>query len=280
MLHYLRAARNKAFDKVDRTDMWKAMEIMEIDNKLIKLVKQRYKETKFKVEIEGYESDWQTQHTGIRQGCTLSPYLFLIVKTAMFEDVHQIIGNKLEENRVPGAYVDEVTYADDTICFSIDTTTINKFIKVIEEQWFIYGLKLNKHKCEIITTHPLANINFKDNTKVPTVILATYLGCNIEIRTNNREEQPKRFANNMITMTNLDIVWRHNHCDTAIKIYTADAYRRSKLLYGLESAQRIPSITKKLESFQLKVLRKILRLDTTYIDMANNNQVVFRKDNA
>ena len=80
----------------------------------------------------------------------------------------------------------------------------------------------------------------------------------------------------MITMKKLDTFWRHSNCDTAIKVYTAEAVLRSKLLYGLESAQLIPSVSKRLETFQLKVLRKILRLDTTYIDRLNTNSSVFQ----
>ena len=63
------------------------------------------------------------------------------------------------------------------------------------------------------------------------------------------------------------------------EVYTADAVLRSKLLYGLESAQLIPSVLKKLETFQLKVLRKILKIDTTYINRVNSNASVFNRIN-
>ena len=62
-----------------------------------------------------------------------------------------------------------------------------------------------------------------------------------------------------------------------MKVYTADAILRAKLLCGLESAQLIPSIAKRIETLQLKVLRKILRLNTTYIDRENNNYSIFEK---
>ena len=65
-----------------------AMKRMGIDTQLINLAKPVYKRTTFKVEIEGNSSNWQEQHTGIRQGCPLSPYLFLIVMTVMFDVVY------------------------------------------------------------------------------------------------------------------------------------------------------------------------------------------------
>ena len=128
--------------------MLNAMERIEINPKLKDLVKTLYKNTKFKVEIDGRTFDWQTQSTGIRQGCPLSPYLFLIVMTTMFHDVHQETDKYLENQRVPGADFDEVTYADDTICISTDTKAMNKLLEAIEWEGFRYGLKLNKEKCE------------------------------------------------------------------------------------------------------------------------------------
>ncbi len=87
----------KAFDKVDREEMFNAVERMEADPQLIKLVNTLDKNTQCKVDVDGYTSDWQTQRTGIIQGCPLSPYLFLIVMTVMFFDVHQELNEELLE---------------------------------------------------------------------------------------------------------------------------------------------------------------------------------------
>ena len=94
------------------------MKRMGVDQEMINITKSLYRDTQFCVEIDGDTSDWMLQNTGIRQGCPLSPYLFLIVMTTLFHDVHQLMDDDLRKHRVPGAGFDEVAYADDTICIS------------------------------------------------------------------------------------------------------------------------------------------------------------------
>ena len=52
-----------------------------------------------------------------------------------------------------------------------------------------------------------------------------------------------------------------------------------QLLYGLESAQLNESVKKRLDTFQLRGLRKILGMKTTFIDRSNTNEEVFRRAN-
>ena len=128
------------------------------------------------------------------------------------------MNHRLENDRVPGADFDEVTYADDTICFTSNTQVMNISIAEMEEAGFRYGPKLNKTKCEQMTAHPNTHIHFSDNTRVPKVRLATYLGCTVGVKTSSGEELSTRFADTVITMRKLDSFWRHSNCDVASKI--------------------------------------------------------------
>ena len=78
----------KAFDKVRHEALFLTLERMQIPMKFINLVKAAYHNPTFDVCIDKNYSKAHKQETGIRQGCPLSPYLFLLVMTALFEDVH------------------------------------------------------------------------------------------------------------------------------------------------------------------------------------------------
>ena len=95
-----------------------------------------YSKPQFKVEMDGDDFQWYTQHTGIRQGCPLSPYLFLIVMTVIFHDVHarENVRETLQHNRILGAVFDEVLYADDTIIFSESAEALEELLAEIERE--------------------------------------------------------------------------------------------------------------------------------------------------
>ena len=155
----------------------------------------------------------------------------------------------------------------------------NKFSKDIEIEGNKYGLKLNKNRCELLSTSINANIHFQDGVKVNKKPEVEYLGFQLNQYSNITQELSKRIAICMTVLKRLDIFWRHCVVTTAFKITVHDAVIRAKLLYGLESAQLTPSNQRRIETFQLKGLRKILRLTTTYVERANTNSEVFRKAN-
>ena len=107
----------------------------------------------------------------------------------------------------------------------------------------------------------------------------TYLGCQINKYSNSSQEISKRIMICMTILKKLDIFWRHCDLTTASKITVLDAVIRPKLLYGIDSAQLTPSHQRRIEVFQLKGLRKILKMTTIYVERNNSNAEVFRKAN-
>ena len=90
-----------------------------------------------------------------------------------------------------------------------------------------------------------------------------------------KKEVSKRISECMAILNKMDPCWKHLENPTKWKLRIYDAVIKTKLLYGLESVQLNDSLKKRLDAFQLKGLRKILRMSTTFVDRANTNQTVY-----
>jgi hypothetical protein len=112
----------KAFDKIKHDLLIEVLESYCVPTKLLNLIKNIYEQPKFKVEIEGVESGWYQQSSGIRQGCPLSPYLFILVMNRIFEQVTELKGdfcrkyfNEASDSiNIANEDFSEILFADDT----------------------------------------------------------------------------------------------------------------------------------------------------------------------
>ena len=124
---------------------------------------------------------------------------------------------------------------------------VNQFIQNIETIGADYGLKLNKTKCELLTTEKEPNIHFADNTKVTKKDEVKYLGCQINQQGDTRNEIGKRIANAWNTLQKLQICWKRSNCPITFKIIALDAIVRSKLIYGTDAMQLNEPELKRME---------------------------------
>ena len=116
---------------------------MNVPDQYVNAIREVYRRPTFRVEMEGQISQWTKQTAGIRQGCPLSPYLFIVLMSVLFQDIHQGDKLKLHEHRVLGMETDEILYADDTICISEDEEALSRLLQAIEVEGGKYGLRLN-----------------------------------------------------------------------------------------------------------------------------------------
>ncbi|VDO86398.1 unnamed protein product [Schistosoma curassoni] len=85
----------KAFDSVDRRTLWKLRRHYGVPEKIVNIIRNSYDELQCKVVHGGQLADAFQVRTGVRQGCLLSPFLFLLVvdwimKTSTSEGKHRI----------------------------------------------------------------------------------------------------------------------------------------------------------------------------------------------
>ena len=69
----------KAFDSVDKETLWKVLRHYGVPKKLVNTIKISYEEMSRRVIHEGQLTKNCEVRTGVRQGCLLSPLLFILV---------------------------------------------------------------------------------------------------------------------------------------------------------------------------------------------------------
>jgi hypothetical protein len=69
---------------------------------------------------------------------------------------------------------------------------------------------------------------------------ATYLGCDINKNTDMNKEIGKRIQKCATILNRLNQFWLHSNCDKLFKLRVYNMVIRSKLMYGLETAQLNP----------------------------------------
>ena len=273
----------KAFDKISQPKMLEVLRRLQVPDRIYRLIKDFYANPQFKVRSGEKESEWRFQNSGIRQGCPLSPYLFVLVMGALFADIKRELCTPRQLQPIDGIYFSEILFADDTLIFGANTQCINKLLHAIERHSAYYGLKLNYGKWVNLTANQrTSSVRFSPDGPaagrlVPRQRSATYLGTLLTDIFDNKAEIANRLGDCIATCNRLKIFWTKANTSIKWKIQVFNANIRSKLLYGLECIQLTGAEISKLNAFQNKSLRRILGKPPTFLDREQTNEHMYRE---
>ena len=269
----------KAFDKIRHEWLLKTLESYKLPSNILNLIKSFYETPLFKVVVEGVSSPWFTQSAGIRQGCPLSPYLFLLVMNRIFEQVHNVKEQVSQmSTNTPFNYYEfanvnfsEILFADDTLIFAAQGGSLEHLLWAVEEVSQVYGLRLNRTKCASISLKGTREIMFSNGELVPQEDNAEYLGVMMNATADPVVEVNRRLAAARYVWLKLHIFWRHGLLTMRDKLLIYDALIGSKLSYGLHVLSLREGLINKLDAFYYKGLRKILKVPSTFINRHYSN---------
>jgi len=266
----------KAFDKVDQKKLINALYRLNIPAKILKIIESFYRDPKFRVkDVEGL-SGYRKQRAGIRQGCPLSPYLFILLMTVIFHDVHAEVDDSIRAYKIDVAPIWELLYADDTMIMGNRAREINILLKQIEIESEKYNLKLNHDKCFYIGMNGKANIHFKDGKKIAKADKYEYLGGTITPNASRNAEISSRMSKALGTCKKLKLFWKKTNASIGWKIQVYNAIIISQLIYGLNTLNITPSIKDRLNAFHMRGIRYILNIDHSYYSRISNEEVLNR----
>ena len=109
----------KAFDSIDRATLWKIMRHYGIPQKLVTLVDKMYDGTTCRILNEGQLTDSFQIKTGVKQGCLLSPFLFILALDWLLKEVTRGKRNGIQWTL--WNQLDDLDFADDIALLSHNT---------------------------------------------------------------------------------------------------------------------------------------------------------------
>ena len=269
----------KAFDKIHQGKLLEALRRIGIPSKMIRVIESMYRAPRFSVKEKGRRSTERRQRTGIRQGCPLSPYLFIVVMTVMMTDIEKGMTegetNVMAESLPMGAEGHDLFfYADDTLILASTAEAAELMLRKIQTESAKYNVRLNRRKCVLLGMNSIHNVYYADGEAMPVTSKAPYLGTRMDARGNPHVDVSTRIANASIVLSKFDIFWKRAPVSITWELRVHDAVIANKFPYGLESANLTQAEYARLDAFQVNALRRILRVPHPYYSGVSNNRVM------
>jgi len=249
----------KAFDSIVREKLWNILKSYGIPELFVDIIKEMYKGSMSCVINNRQTSEWFPVRTGVRQGCVMSGFLFIIAVDWIMRKT--TTGRKTGLRWKFTTMLEDLDYADDIALLSSKHQHMQEKTNRICKNAENIGLQINTDKTKVLrlncrVTNPI-EIKGKSVEDVDTF---TYLGAIIN-KTGGATEDIKHrlsLARNAFAM--LNPVWNSTKYSRKTKIRVFNSNVMSVLLYGAEMWKTNESDITRLETFQRKCLRRILRI--------------------
>lgn len=181
---------SKAFDMVDTKKLGEILLSYEVPAYLINRLIASILNEKSTIRWHNSRTTSRQRTRGVKQGCPISPYLFVIVLNFAIKRVcdRLHIDPNLSDLKLPFL----LAYADDIVLIGESLDSLSSLLTELEKELLGIGLTLNDEKCKILLRDPLqrlpplqdyANIA---NKRIKVVHVLRYLGVYVSSDLNRR----------------------------------------------------------------------------------------------
>ena len=229
-----------------------------IPTKMIQMVKALYEDFQCSVIDEGVTTERFPVMTGVKQGCYMSGFLFLLA-------IDWVMQRKTDGERT-GIRWDFTTMLED-LDFAYDLTLLSSAMNHLQQKTsrlevntVKVGLKLNDKKCKVMKANSKNDekLRVRGNV-VEEVESLTYLGANITKDGGGAVDVSRRIALASAQFKRISNIWQASDNSRKTKVSLFKSLVLSVLLYGYETWKLTKGEEEKLDTFQNKCLRKILK---------------------
>ena len=153
---------SKAFDRIRPVAMFLPLKRLGVPAHVCRVVQELVRNPLFAVIMGEHVSACIQQNCGIRQGCTLSPLLFILLQTVLLHDVQQQYPRKHPLANTPRLPFFDVEFADDTVLIARTQEQMQDLLLLVQEEAAKYNLHLNLDKTKLILYNSQGKIFFSN----------------------------------------------------------------------------------------------------------------------
>ena len=223
----------------------------------------------------GIRSELQPQRSGISQGCTLSPLLFIMVMSVLLHDAVRALSPEAHAAYQRGDLADLV-YADDTLILGVCDAHVSEYLVAIEDAGKRFGLELHAAKFQLVSTDASTVINTPGGNRIPLNCSMAYLGSVVAATGEKDSELNRRLGMAKADFIAISKVWSHSSLTWKRKLRIFAAVIESKLLYSLTSKCLSVAAARRLDGFQNRCIRRIIGVKPAFESRVSNRDVLGR----
>ena len=274
----------KAFDTVSREGLWQIMSKFGCPETFIAIVREFHDGMQVSVQDNGDHSEPFNVTNGVKQGCVLAPTLFSLMFSAMLIDAFKEESYGVDiRYRYDGGGLFKPTrlkattktstdsardflFADDCALNATSEEDMQASMDLFSQACKNFGLTISIKKTEVLH-QPAPGTDYIEPTikcegqTLPAAEKFTYLGSTLSRSASLDDEISKRLSKASSAFGRLrEPAWERKGIGVKTKIKVYNAVVLPSLLYGCETWTVYSRHSKKLNSFHLRCLRKILRI--------------------
>nr|KAG5703541.1 hypothetical protein BaRGS_020175 [Batillaria attramentaria] len=257
--HFAQHDFEKAFDSVDREALWKLLRHYGVPWKIISLIRCTYQDMSCRIAHAGQLSESFEVKTGVRQGCLLSPFLFLLVINWIMKTT--TTGRKNGTQWTLWMQLDDLDFADDLALLSHSHSQMQDKTTCLEATSAGTGLNINRKKTELMKINTTANTTVTvGGEPIREVESFVYLGSVVDGQGGTDRDITARMGKARAAMVMLKNVWASKVVSIRTKLRIFNSNVKSVLLYGCETWRTTKAMQQKIQIFLNTCLRRIFNI--------------------
>ena len=249
----------KAFDSVDRETMRKLLRHCGVPMKIISLTRCTFQDMTCRIAHAGQLSESFEVKTGVRQGCLLSPFLFLLVIEWIMKTTTTGRNNGIQWTL--WTQLDDLNFTDDLALLSNNQSQMQDKTTLLETTSAGTGLKINRKKTELMKINTTANAPvIVGGEPIREAESFVYLGSVVDHQGGTGQDVTARIGKARAAFVMLKNIWASGGISMRTKLCIFNSNVQSVLLDGCETWRTTQTMQRKIQTFFNTWLKHIYKV--------------------